>query len=88
MLLHDIAPRSAALLSLWVEEIDRVLEGIRTKGLIALPLAELIGRPVMIKTAEKEADEDGSLSSEEKPIDNGSDEGSGDTVASQRPELQ
>jgi hypothetical protein len=65
VLLHDIAPRSAALLSLWVEEIDRVLEGIRTKGLIALPLAELIGRPVMIKTAEKEADEDGSLSSEE-----------------------
>jgi peptidoglycan/xylan/chitin deacetylase (PgdA/CDA1 family) len=65
VLLHDIAPRSAALLSLWVEEIDCVLEGIHTKGLIALPLAELIGRPVMIKTAEKEADEDGSLSSEE-----------------------
>jgi peptidoglycan-N-acetylglucosamine deacetylase len=65
VLLHDIAPRSAALLSLWVEEIDRVLEGIRKKGLVALPLTELIGRPVMIKTAEKEADEDGPLSSEE-----------------------
>ena len=63
VLLHDIAPRSAELLPLWVDEIDRVLEGIRTKGLSVLPLAELIGRPVMIKTTEKEADEDGSLSS-------------------------
>ena len=63
VLLHDIPPRSADLLSLWVEEIDRVLEGIRTKGLSVLPLAELIGRPVMIKTTEKGADEDGSLSS-------------------------
>jgi peptidoglycan/xylan/chitin deacetylase (PgdA/CDA1 family) len=65
VLLHDIAPRSAPLLSLWVEEIDRVLEGIQMKGLFVLPLAELIGRPVMIKTAEKEADEDRSISSEE-----------------------
>lgn len=61
VLLHDIPPRSAALLSLWVEEIDRILEGIRAKGLDVLPLAELIGRPVMIKTAEKDAHEDGAL---------------------------
>ena len=88
VLLHDIAPRSAALLSFWVEEIDRVLDGIRTKGLVALPLAELIGRPVMIKTAEGDAYGGVSLSFKEKPIDNGSDEGSGDTVSSQRPELQ
>ncbi|MGA9235031.1 MAG: polysaccharide deacetylase family protein [Desulfobacterales bacterium] len=88
VLLHDIAPRSAPLLSLWVEEIDRVLEGIQMKGLFVLPLAELIGRPVMIKTAEGDAYDGVSLSFKEKPIDNGSDEGSGDTVASQRPELQ
>jgi peptidoglycan-N-acetylglucosamine deacetylase len=88
VLLHDIAPRSAALLSLWVEEIDRVLEGIRTKGLFVLPLAELIGRPVMIKTAEGDAHDGGSLSSDEKPIDNNSDEGPGDKVSLQRPDLQ
>ncbi len=52
VLLHDIAPRSAALQSLWAEEIDRLLVGIRRKGLVVLPLAELIGRPVMVKTTE------------------------------------
>lgn len=65
VLLHDIAPRSAALLSLWVEEIHRILEGIRTKGLVVLPLAELIGKPVMIKTTERDALDGGSLASEE-----------------------
>jgi hypothetical protein len=67
VLLHDIAPRSAELLPLWVDEIDRVLEGIRTKGLFVLPLAELIGRPVMIKTAEGDEDDGVSPSSDEKP---------------------
>jgi peptidoglycan/xylan/chitin deacetylase (PgdA/CDA1 family) len=74
VLLHDIAPRSVALLSLWVEEIDRVLEGIRTKGLVALPLEELIGRPVMTKTAEGNAHDGVYRVSEEthphKPADN------------------
>jgi peptidoglycan/xylan/chitin deacetylase (PgdA/CDA1 family) len=65
VLLHDIPPRSAALLSLWVEEIDRVLEGIRTKGLFVLPLAELIGRPVMIKTTGKDAYKGVFIASEE-----------------------
>jgi hypothetical protein len=88
VLLHDIAPRSAALLSLWVEEIDRVLEGIRTKGLFVLPLAELIGRPVMIKTAEGEASDGDSLSFKDKHIDNDCDEGPGDTVSLQRRDLQ
>jgi peptidoglycan/xylan/chitin deacetylase (PgdA/CDA1 family) len=67
VLLHDIAPRSAALLSLWIDEIDRVLEGIRKKGLFVLPLAELIGRPVMITTAEGDAVDGASPSSYEKP---------------------
>jgi peptidoglycan/xylan/chitin deacetylase (PgdA/CDA1 family) len=88
VLLHDIAPRSTAMLSLWVEEIDRVLEGLRAAGLEVLPLGELIGKPVMMKIEEGDAYGGGSLSFGEKPIDNGSDEGSGDTVSSQRPELQ
>ena len=78
VLLHDIAPRSAALLSLWVEEIDSVLEGIRKKGLVVLPLAELIGKPVMIKIAEGDSDTGVSPASEEtethKPEDDGSDD--------------
>jgi peptidoglycan/xylan/chitin deacetylase (PgdA/CDA1 family) len=78
VLLHDIAPRSAALLSLWVDEIDRVLEGIRTKGLFVLPLAELIGRPVMVKTAEKKAEEDSFRSSAETHPHELEDHGSND----------
>ena len=65
VLLHDILPRSTSLLPLWVEEIDRILEGIRKKGLVVLPLAELIGKPVMIRTTERDASDGGSLASEE-----------------------
>lgn len=54
VLLHDIPPHSAALLPFWAEEIDRILEGIRAKGLVVLPLAELIGKPVMVKTPERD----------------------------------
>jgi hypothetical protein len=50
---------------LWVEEIDRILEGIRKKGLVVLPLAELIGKPVMISITERDASDGGSLASEE-----------------------
>jgi peptidoglycan/xylan/chitin deacetylase (PgdA/CDA1 family) len=67
VLLHDIAPRPAERLSLWAEEIDLILDGIRKKGLFVLPLAELIGRPVMIKTAEGDAYDGVSPSSNEKP---------------------
>jgi peptidoglycan/xylan/chitin deacetylase (PgdA/CDA1 family) len=88
VLLHDIPPRSAALLTLWVEEIDRVLEGIRTKGLVVLPLAELIGRPVMIKTAEGNTYDGVSLSPDEELIDNRSAEEPGDAVSSRRSDLQ
>lgn len=54
VLLHDIPPRSAALLSLWVAEIDRLLKGLRAKGLEVLPLGELIGKPVMLKEGKRE----------------------------------
>ena len=54
VLLHDIPPQSDALFSFWIEEVDRILDGIRAKGLVVLPLAELIGRPVMQMFAETE----------------------------------
>jgi peptidoglycan/xylan/chitin deacetylase (PgdA/CDA1 family) len=49
LLLHDLLPTPPSLLPYWVNEVDLILKGIRDKGLEVLPLAELIGRPVMIE---------------------------------------
>jgi hypothetical protein len=46
LLLHENLTRPS-LLPTWSKEVDRILGGIRAKGLEVLPLAELIGRPVM-----------------------------------------
>jgi peptidoglycan/xylan/chitin deacetylase (PgdA/CDA1 family) len=46
LLLHENLTRPSLLPS-WAKEVDRILGGIREKGLEVLPLAELIGRPVM-----------------------------------------
>ncbi len=32
----------------WLNEIENLLAGIEAKGLMVLPLSELIGKPVMI----------------------------------------
>jgi peptidoglycan-N-acetylglucosamine deacetylase len=47
LLLHDTAPRPASLLPFWINEVERLLEGIREKGLEILPLEDIIGKPVM-----------------------------------------
>ncbi|KJS29953.1 MAG: hypothetical protein VR64_18355 [Desulfatitalea sp. BRH_c12] len=47
ILLHDIKPPDDALLGRWHTEVDLILAGIRQRGLTVLPLAALIGRPVM-----------------------------------------
>ena len=49
LLLHDNLARPA-LLPHWAGEVDLILKGIPEKGLEILPLADLIGRPVMIAT--------------------------------------
>jgi peptidoglycan/xylan/chitin deacetylase (PgdA/CDA1 family) len=46
--LHDASPPSPSLLPAWLNEIALLLNGIKTKGLAVLPLAEIIDRPVMI----------------------------------------
>ena len=46
--LHDASPPDPSLLPAWLKEIERILDGIRDRGLTVQPLAELIGRPVMI----------------------------------------
>ena len=48
VLLHDSRPLDENLIPAWLNEIENLLAGIETKGLLALPLSELIGRPVMI----------------------------------------
>jgi peptidoglycan-N-acetylglucosamine deacetylase len=49
LLLHDNLPE-ASLLSRWSAEMELVLKGLQEKGLEVLPLADVIGRPVMIAT--------------------------------------
>ncbi len=47
ILLHDTPPKSEQCLFQWLRETDCLLRGIKKKGFSVLPLAELIGRPVM-----------------------------------------
>jgi peptidoglycan-N-acetylglucosamine deacetylase len=51
LLLHDNLAQPS-LFSRWAGEVDRVLRGIPEKGLAILPLADLIGRPVMIASGD------------------------------------
>ncbi|MDP6683529.1 MAG: polysaccharide deacetylase family protein [Desulfobacterales bacterium] len=48
VLLHDVRPHQPTLLAYWLNEIEFIISGIKGKGLAVLPLAEMIGRPVMI----------------------------------------
>ena len=55
VLLHDVRPPKQSLLAYWLNEMDLILSGLYEKGLAVLPLAEIIGRPVMItKTGDVE----------------------------------
>lgn len=47
IMLHDTRPHAAALDYCWLNEIDRVLSGIREKDLEIISLSALIERPVM-----------------------------------------
>jgi len=47
ILLHDTMPKNDHLFSCWLKEVDQLLTSIGEKGLKILPLATLIGRPVM-----------------------------------------
>jgi peptidoglycan/xylan/chitin deacetylase (PgdA/CDA1 family) len=49
VLLHDVRPKDARLLALWLNEVESLLSGLRAKGLTVLPLSEIIGRPVMVR---------------------------------------
>lgn len=47
VLLHDIPPKRAGEFENWLREIELLITGLETKGLSIIPLAELIGKPVM-----------------------------------------
>jgi peptidoglycan/xylan/chitin deacetylase (PgdA/CDA1 family) len=47
ILLHDVKPRGACTVGTWLAEMERILCGLKERGYEVLPLAELIGRPVM-----------------------------------------
>ena len=51
ILLHDVAPRPGLLEPL-LAEFDSLLAGLADRGLRVVPLAELIGRPVMAALAQ------------------------------------
>jgi peptidoglycan/xylan/chitin deacetylase (PgdA/CDA1 family) len=48
LLLHDTAPPRATDLTLWLGEVERLLAGLKHKGLRVAPLEDLIGRKVMV----------------------------------------
>jgi len=48
VLLHDVRPHKPFTLDDWMNEMELILSGINNKGLSVWPLAEIIGRPVMV----------------------------------------
>jgi signal peptidase I len=48
VVLHDVRPPEQFHFAHWLNEMDLIMSGIKEKGLAVLPLAEVIGRPVMI----------------------------------------
>jgi len=56
ILLHDSRPPDKNLIPDWLKEVDRLLSGLKTKGIAVLPLYEIIGKPVMISADSLRAD--------------------------------
>lgn len=48
VVLHDVRPPKQFLFTYWLNEMDLIVSGLKEKGLAVLPLAEIIGKPVMI----------------------------------------
>jgi peptidoglycan/xylan/chitin deacetylase (PgdA/CDA1 family) len=49
ILLHDIRTKGAIGSEGFLHEIEAILSGLKSKGLQVVPLAELLGKPVMIR---------------------------------------
>jgi peptidoglycan/xylan/chitin deacetylase (PgdA/CDA1 family) len=57
ILLHDGKPPTERLIPQWLNEIERLLEGLAARGFAVLPLPELIGKPVMVTELDGGKDE-------------------------------
>jgi peptidoglycan/xylan/chitin deacetylase (PgdA/CDA1 family) len=57
ILLHDGRPPREALIPVWLNEIDHLLSSLAALNLEILPLSEIIGKPVMITTGERQPDD-------------------------------
>ena len=51
LLLHDCPGGADFEVETWLQEVEEVLDGLEARGLRVAPLSELIGRPVMERTA-------------------------------------
>ncbi len=51
ILLHDVAPRSGFDTDRWLREVNALIDGLKERNIGILSLSELIGRPVMMKSA-------------------------------------
>ena len=53
ILLHDVNPGTGFDAGDWIREIETILIGLKNKELEILPLPDVIGRPVMRRTASR-----------------------------------
>jgi len=47
LLLHDVSPPGMGTIQVWLEQVERIIVGLKSQGYEVVPLSELIGRPVM-----------------------------------------
>ena len=59
IMLHDIPPRNGGTGEEWLNQVDRLISGIRRKNLDVIPLSELIDRPVMADLQKPEGSRSG-----------------------------
>lgn len=58
IMLHDVTPKNGGGLGRWLEEIEKILSGIKDRELEVLPLPELLERTVMRRTKDKKRQKD------------------------------
>jgi peptidoglycan/xylan/chitin deacetylase (PgdA/CDA1 family) len=47
LLLHDVSPPGKGMIQVWLQQVERIILGLKSQGYKMVPLSELIGRPVM-----------------------------------------
>jgi peptidoglycan/xylan/chitin deacetylase (PgdA/CDA1 family) len=47
LLLHDVSPPGGGMVQVWLQQVERIILGLKSQGYNMVSLSELIGRPVM-----------------------------------------